>query len=201
MTTFSSTTTDPSARPPVGDRPYEAGPEGLASSAGRSGGTGTPAADQRGVTDLIKELRDEATTLFRQEVQLAKTELSEKAGFFAQQGAKVGAGLGVAALGGLLVIMAVAFFVSAIIQAIFDVSDAVAFGIGFLLVGGAIAAVGYALYSSASAKMKRETLVPERTIQSLKEDKQWLTNQPQTHSHNPTPATPPSHSGPATPTV
>ena len=138
---------------------------------------GRMAADQRSIADLIKELRDEGTTLLRQEVALAKTELGEKAGFFGKQAGKVGAGGAILAIGMLMVLAATAYFAAWGYLAIFEeLPLAAGLGLGFLTVGAVVALVGYLMYSSAMRRMHSETLAPERTIQSLKEDKQWLTH-------------------------
>jgi hypothetical protein len=41
------------------------------------------------------------------------------------------------------------------------------------IVGLVVAGVGYALVQKAKSTLSRESLAPEKTIQSLKEDKQW----------------------------
>ena len=141
------------------------------------GASGRVAADQRSIADLIKELRDEGTTLLRQEVTLAKTELGEKAGFFGKQAAKVGAGGAILAIGMLMVLAALGYFMAWVYQAIFEALPlAAALGLGFLTVGAVVSLIGYLMYGSAMRRMQSETLAPERTIQSLKEDKQWLTH-------------------------
>ena len=152
-------------------------PAGGASRLGGDDLSGRAASDQRTIADLIKELRDEGTTLLRQEVTLAKTELGEKASFFTKQAGKVGAGGAVLAIGLLMVLASLAYFAAWVYQAIFEeLPLAAALGLGFLTVGAIVAIVGYTMYRSAMSRMHGETLAPERTIQSLKEDKQWLTH-------------------------
>ena len=136
--------------------------------------------DQRSITDLIKTLRDEATDLLRQEVQLAKTEMSEKASFFATQGGKLAGGIAVLAIGGLMLLFAVAYFVGAMFQAFLDIPPSTALGIGYAIVGAVVAIIGYVLYQGARSKISREPLAPERTINSLKDDEKWLTNKTET---------------------
>jgi hypothetical protein len=43
-----------------------------------------------------------------------------------------------------------------------------------LIVGGILAAVGYSLVKKALETLKRESLTPEKTTQSLQENKAWL---------------------------
>jgi hypothetical protein len=137
------------------------------------------AADQRSIADLIKELRDEATHLLRQEVNLAKTELSEKASFFGTQAGKIAAGGAVAGVGALLLLSALAWGIGWLLQWGFLWTTTSSVALGYLIVGLIVAIVGYSMYASAKRKMQREPIAPERTLNSLKEDKQWLTNKTQ----------------------
>ena len=54
------------------------------------------ASENRSITDLLKDLRDESSRLVRQEVALAKTELSEKAAKLGRNAGYMGAGSGLA---------------------------------------------------------------------------------------------------------
>lgn len=130
--------------------------------------------DPRGIADLLKELRDESQTLLRQEVALAKTELSEKVSQATSDATKIGAGLGVALLGGVVLLIALANLVSAAFE--FIDNDWISGAIGYGLVGLVTTIVGYALYKSGLAALKHRSLTPEKTLASLKEDKQWLQN-------------------------
>ena len=130
-----------------------------------------------GITDLIKELRDEFVHLFRQEVNLAKTEASEKAGFFAAQAGKAAAGGAVLAIGLLGLLIAVSFLLGGLIDWVIPhLNASAANGLGFLVTSIPAALIGYSLFNAAKKKMAGESLAPERTIQSLKDDKQWLSN-------------------------
>jgi hypothetical protein len=135
---------------------------------------GKAAADQRSIAALIKELRDEAVHLLRHELLLARTEAVEKASFFAKQSGKVGAGGAVLLVGSLLLLSALACLVAWIFTTAWEWHTTSALAAGYAIVGVVIALVGYALYRSALSRMRGEPLVPERTLQSLKEVKQWL---------------------------
>src|SRR3954462_12639624 len=63
-------------------------------------GTGGPDLKDRPIGDLLKQLSEQTTTLVRQELELAKAEVSEK-GKKAGQGAGMFGGAGVSALLGL----------------------------------------------------------------------------------------------------
>ena len=130
---------------------------------------------QRGIGDLLKELRDESQTLFRQEVALAKTELSEKASQAGRNAGWSAAGGVALALGGLLLLLALANIISAIFELI-GVNEWASGAIGYALVGATVAGIGYALLKKGLDGFKHQSFTPERTLSSLKEDSQWLKN-------------------------
>lgn len=135
-------------------------------------------ADGTGITGLIKDLRDESIHLLRQEVNLAKTEIQEKTNFFARQGGKLAMGLVVLAIGGLGLLSALSFLLGALIDHFAGdaLNASAANGLGFLIIGTIAAIIGYTMYASGKKKLAEESLTPERTLQSLKDDKQWLSN-------------------------
>jgi hypothetical protein len=140
------------------------------------GRIGAGDARERSFASLFKELRDELVTLFRQEIALAKTEMSEKA-------SKTGRDIGSIATGAVFLMsgLIVALLgLSALLYWVltyFDVSNYHAGWIAPLVVGLATALIGYGLVQGGLSAIKRRSFVPEKTVQSLKEDKQWLTNQ------------------------
>ena len=120
--------------------------------------------DDRSLGQLVTELADEMGTLVRQEVQLAKTELGEKVSQ-AKTGAALAAGGLLLAYGGLLAL--VAAVVLALIAAGLPAWAAAL--VGAVLVG----AIGYVLLRMGVAALKPSELVPQETIDSLKEDLPW----------------------------
>lgn len=130
-------------------------------------------ADGRAFSDLLRELRNESITLFRQEIQLAQTEMTEKA-------QRVGRNVGYLAIGGMvacigagLLLLTVVFGLYAGLVAM-DMSPFIAGWLSPLIVGGVITAVGYGLVQKAISTLSNETAVPERTVQSLEEDRDWM---------------------------
>ena len=118
--------------------------------------------------ELLKQFSEDATTLIRKEVELAKAELAEK-GRQAGQGAGMfgGAGLfGVGAFGALT-----AFLILVLAEAM----DAWLAALIVTVVWGAIAAV-----LALRGKQKVEEAAPptpEETIETVKEDVQWAKRQ------------------------
>jgi len=123
--------------------------------------------DERSLGELFAELAQDTSTLVRKEVQLAKTEMSQKAsrvgkdvGFLAAGGAVAYAGL-LALLAGVIVLL----------------GQVIPMWLAALLVGLVVAGVGYFLVRRGLDALKREDLAPRQTIETLKEDRQWAKDQ------------------------
>jgi uncharacterized membrane protein YqjE len=121
--------------------------------------------DERTLGDMFAELSRETRTLVQQEIQLAKTELTEKAAKLAKSVVIVVAG-GLIAYGGLLAI--VATIVLALIATGLPAWAAALLG-GILILG-----IGYLLIRWGLAGLRRQDLKPHQTLEILKEDARWL---------------------------
>lgn len=128
--------------------------------------------EERSIGQLLKELRDETTTLLRQEVDLAKTEMGEKASRVGKNVGSLAVGGGVAFLGALALLAAVIYGLTSILNQFMSVG--VAIWLAPLLVGLVLAGIGYSLVKKALATLKQESLTPTRTTQTLQENKEWL---------------------------
>jgi hypothetical protein len=125
------------------------------------------------VADLIRELRDETTILFKQELLLAKKEMSEKASRVGKNVGMIAAGGLVAYAGALLLLYAISnLAVSGLVA--MGLSLQVAAWLGPAIVGLIVALIGYAMYKSASEALSKESLAPEKTIETIQEDKEWM---------------------------
>jgi hypothetical protein len=125
------------------------------------------------IPDLIKELRDEALLLVRQEVALAKTEMSEKIGRTLRNTAYMIAGALVAFLGLVFILQAVTALTGVGLKAA-GVAPEQCLWLAPLIVGVVVAVIGTIFVTKGIATLKNETLVPEKTIDSLKGDKAWI---------------------------
>ena len=115
--------------------------------------------------DLFRQLAQDSAILVRQEVALAKAELSENVKSVARDAAKIAVGAVVAAVGALVM---VAFLVLLL-------GDVVGkYWAGALIVGVLFVAIGAFLVMNAMKRLKQDSITPEQTLQTLKEDKQWL---------------------------
>ena len=128
--------------------------------------------EERSIGQLLKELTQESSTLLKQEVNLAKTEMSEKASRIGANLGEVAVGGAVALLGAIALLLAAVYGLTSILNNFMN--QEVAVWLAPLVVGGILAAVGYSLIQKALATLKQESLTPKRTTQSLQENKEWL---------------------------
>jgi hypothetical protein len=133
-----------------------------------------PLREDRSLGQILRDLRDETSALLRQEVDLAKTEMSEKISRAGQNLGSVAVGGAVAFAGALTLLAALTLGLISLMSQF--MSRDVAMWLAPLLVGGILAAVGYSLVTKALQALKQEGITPTRTTQSLKENKEWLTS-------------------------
>lgn len=126
----------------------------------------------RSVTELLKELRDEGIALFRQEVQLVKQEMSEKAARVGRNAGYLAAGAMLAYSGLVIVLLAVAALVYVGLVAA-GLSHMMAGWLAPLIVGGVVLLIGFGMIKKAQHTLSKETAVPQHTADSMKENKQW----------------------------
>ena len=132
-----------------------------------------PLRDDRSLGQILRDLRDETSQLLRQEVDLAKTEMSEKMSRLGSNVGSVATGGAVLFAGALVLLAALTLGLIALFSQFMDRD--VAMWLAPLLVGGVLAAIGYGMVKKALQALKQEGIAPQRTTQSLKENKEWLT--------------------------
>ncbi len=118
-------------------------------------------------SELVAQLTTQMTELVREEIQLARTELLQKA-----REAALGAGL--IAAGGLLAYTAL----FAVIDALISLLDAILpRWLAAALVGMLVAGAGGMLAARGVAALRSVDLMPRQTIASVKEDARWMKDQ------------------------
>ena len=132
-----------------------------------------PLRDDRSLGQILRDLRDETSQLLRQEVDLAKTEMSEKMSRLGTNLGSVATGGAVLFAGALVLVAALTLGLIALFSQFMDRD--VAMWLAPLLVGGVLAFIGYGMVKKALQALKQEGIAPQRTTQSLKENKEWLT--------------------------
>lgn len=117
--------------------------------------------------ELFSSLARDMSTLVRQEVALAKTELTQNA-------ARAGKGIASIAVGGVLAFFGTGALIAALILFLSRTMDS---WLAALLVGFVLCAIGGVLAMRAVATMKKGGLAPRETVETLKEDTQWMKEQ------------------------
>ena len=124
--------------------------------------------DERSLGDLFSDLSRETTTLVRQEVQLAKAELTQSA-------TEVARGIGMLVAGGAVAYAGLFFLLLAIVFGLIEAGwDA---WLSALIVGLVVVAIGAILVLRARESLKPANLAPRRTVETLKEDQEWAKEQ------------------------
>ncbi len=121
----------------------------------------------RSIGELFGELAGETATLVRQEVALAKVELTDKA-------TRVGRDVGRLAVGGAIAYAALLAFLAAVIILLGSIVPLWAAALVVAVLVGIIAAV---MISNAMTALKQADLTPRQTVQTLKEDAEWAKQQ------------------------
>lgn len=125
------------------------------------------AKEDRSIGELFSELTTEASTLIRQEIALAQTELTQKA-------TKIGKNVGFLVIGGAVAYAALLAIVAAII---IGLANFLPLWGSALLVGVIIGIIAAVLISMALKNLKNTDLKPKETIASVKENAKWLKKQ------------------------
>lgn len=117
--------------------------------------------------DLVSDLTANASHLARQEIRLAKLEMQEKAKEASRSIALIGGGLALANAATIFVLAALTLVLGQTME----------LWLAALLVGLGAAVIGGLLAWSGINSLKNLDPLPEQTIDSLEENKEWLTRQ------------------------
>jgi MFS family permease len=136
----------------------------MATSQDASGASAPSVADDASVAELVKQLSEQTSRLARQEVELAKAELTDK-------GKRAGLGAGMFGGAGLFGLYALGALTAAAILAL---ATAVAGWLAALIVALVYGAIAGVLALTGKKKVAEATPpVPEQATESVKEDVQW----------------------------
>ena len=117
--------------------------------------------DDRSLGELFADLARELGDLLREEVALAKTEMTQKA-------TRIGRNVGMLAAGGLI---AYAGFLALVATAILVLGAlGVPWWLAALIVGVVVAAIGGLLIQRGLAALRQTDLAPRRTMETLRDD-------------------------------
>ncbi|MBW7849677.1 MAG: phage holin family protein [Rhodospirillales bacterium] len=116
---------------------------------------------------LVSQLTFETASLFRKEIELARSELSQKV-------SQAGSGLISTGIGGIILFIGIQALVA---SAILGLALFVDWWLAALIVGVVITVIGALILRSGIAKLKAGNLVPRRTIGTLRENTHWAREQ------------------------
>jgi drug/metabolite transporter (DMT)-like permease len=129
----------------------------------------TPPQDDRSIGELFAELSRETGVLVRKEVELATTEMTNKAKVAGAHAGLVAAG-GALAHAGLLVLLA------AIVIGLAQLG--VTPWLSALIVAILTMGIGYFLVNTGLTRLRQTSVTPTQTVESLKETARWQTKTP-----------------------
>jgi hypothetical protein len=132
-------------------------------------------ADQPTIGELLRDLRGESSLLLREEFALAKREISEKISSSARNLIYIVGGALVAYCAITFLLLAVSALIAHVLIAQ-GVEDGWAILLGFLIVALVVGAVSAGMILKGVQTFKKLSLVPEKTVETLKEDKTWAQN-------------------------
>ncbi len=131
-------------------------------------------ADFEMLPGLFGRLGDDVMTLLDTKLSLVKVELKEDAAVYVRASALIGVGAVLAAVGFALVNVAVAFLVSKLFT--FD-DPRLNYALGFIITGALYLVLGGIVMMMMKNRLAARTAVPNRSIEELRKDKQWLKNE------------------------
>jgi len=136
----------------------------------------TTPSENESLPKLISRLGDDIMQLVNSQLALIKVEIREEANTYARGAAMIAFGAAVAVVGFALLNVAIAFAVSTLFaQANF--SQPASYALGFLATGGFYLIVGAIVVLVVKNRLAKQNLVPKRTVQELRKDKEWLKNE------------------------
>src|ERR1051325_520000 len=132
--------------------------------------------DNESLPNLFSRLGDDVMQLFNSQLALFKVEIKEEANAYARGVTMIAVGAVIAVVGFALLNVAIAFAVSTLFaQANF--SQPASFALGFVVTGAFYLILGAILVMLMKSRLAKQELVPQRTVQELRKDKQWLKNE------------------------
>jgi uncharacterized membrane protein YqjE len=125
------------------------------------------------IPNLLSRLGDDVMQLINSQLALFKVELKEEASTYARGAAGIAIGGVVTIIGFALLNVAIAFAVSTLFaQANF--SQPASYALGFVVTGIFYLIVGGIVVLVMKNRLAKAPVMPPRTVEELRKDKQWL---------------------------
>ena len=132
--------------------------------------------DADSLPTLFGRLGDDVMQLFNSQLALFKVEIKEEANTYARGITMIAIGAVIATVGFALLNVAIAFAVSTLFAKA-NFSQPASYALGFVVTGGFYVLVGAIVVMLMKNRLAKQDLVPQRTVQELRKDKQWLKNE------------------------
>ena len=129
-----------------------------------------------GLTTLLSRLGDDVMQLINSQLALFKVEIREEANTYIRGAVTIAVGGVIAAIGFALLNVAVAFGVSTLFAGA-NLSQPAMYALGFVVTGVFYLLVGAILVMVIKSRLAKQDLVPTRTVEELRKDKEWLKNE------------------------
>ena len=126
--------------------------------------------EERTFGELLGQLSQDLTLLMRQELQLAKTEISEKISRATSDAVSLAAGGLVASAGALALVAGMILVLNQVLG--------LAAWLAAVLVSLALGIVGFVMVRGALRNLKRIEPTPQRTVKTIEDGIQWAKEQP-----------------------
>ncbi|MDQ3821169.1 MAG: phage holin family protein [Acidobacteriota bacterium] len=131
-----------------------------------------PQTDIENLPALFTRLSDGVATLLDTKISLLKVEIKEDVNAYIRGAVMILIGGIVAAVGFAIVNVAVALFVGALMPE--TMNPALRYALGFVITGVIYLIVGGVLIITSKNRMAKQGIVPERSVNELRKDKEWL---------------------------
>jgi sulfite exporter TauE/SafE len=124
----------------------------------------TQVKDDRSLGELFAELSAETSTLMRKEIELARHELTRSVTVVARNSALIAAGGVIAYAGAIVALIGIAWAL---------VDAGLPRWVGFVLIGAAVILLGIGVALWARQSMNKVSILPERTVGTIRDDVEW----------------------------
>ncbi|HEY1109875.1 MAG TPA: phage holin family protein [Opitutaceae bacterium] len=131
-----------------------------------------PESNPSSIPTLLRDLRDETTTLLRQEVALARTEVVESVSRTGKQLARLAVGALVAYAGAIVALIGLGHLLGAWFIHL-GMAPGIATWAAPTAVGLAVVLIGWAMLGRARQALAHLDFSPRETLGSLRDNKEW----------------------------
>ncbi|HSE30504.1 MAG TPA: phage holin family protein [Pyrinomonadaceae bacterium] len=133
-------------------------------------------AETEGLPTLLSRLGDDVMQLINSQFALFKVEIKEEANAYVRGAVTMAIASVVALIGFGLLNVALAFGVSTLFAQA-NLSQPATYALGFVVTGLFYLLVGGIVVMAIKSRLAKQDLVPTRSVEELRKDKEWLKNE------------------------